>query len=74
MESDPEQAIEQDIAELDKRVDELEEHIGEARDASTAEEFAGDWDQTGDQAGGEDPVGAHEERDEPSEDRRPGNA
>jgi predicted nucleic acid-binding Zn-ribbon protein len=73
MENDPEQAIEQDIAELDKRVDQLEDHIEEAKDASTAEELVGDWDQTDDQSGGEDPVGAHEERDEPSEDRRPEN-
>ena len=73
MERDPEQAIEHDIEELDARVDRLEDSIDEAKDASTAEELVGDWDQTDDQAGGEDPVGAHKERDEPSEDRRPEN-
>jgi hypothetical protein len=73
MEREPDQAIERDIEELDERIDRLGEHIDEARDLSTAEELVGDWDQTDDQAGGEDPVGAHEERDEPSEDRRPDN-
>jgi hypothetical protein len=33
--------------------------------------IAGDWQGTDDQAGGEDPTGAHEERDEPAEDRSP---
>lgn len=74
MEHDPERAIEDDIAELDQRVDKLEDGIDAAKDASQAEEVVGDWDQTDDQAGGEDPVGAHEERDEPSEDKRPENA
>lgn len=73
MESDPEQAIERDIAELDERVERLESNIGEAKELSSAEEIAGDWDQTDDQAGGEDPVGAHEEADEASEDQRPEN-
>lgn len=74
MERDPEQAIERDISELDERVERLEDSIDEAKEAATAEELVGDWDQTDDQAGGEDPVGAHEERDEASEDRRPENA
>lgn len=69
MERDPEQ----DIEELDERVARLEDSIDEAKEASTAEELVGDWDQTDDQAGGEDPVGAHEERDEASEDSRPEN-
>jgi hypothetical protein len=74
MESDPEQAIERAADELEERVDHLEHRIGEARELSSAKEIAGDPDQTDDQAGGEDPVGAHEERDEPSEDQRPENA
>jgi len=73
MSSDPEQSIEHDIAELDERVEKLEGQISEAKELGSAEEIAGDWDQTDDQAGGEDPVGAHEERDEASEDRRPEN-
>jgi hypothetical protein len=73
MESDPEQAIERDIAELDERLERLDDSVAEAKDAADAEELVGDWDQTDDQAGGEDPVGAHEERDEPSEDERPEN-
>lgn len=71
MERDPEGRLEHDISELDERVDRLEESIGEARELSQAEAIAGDWDKTDDQAGGEDPVGAHEEADEPSEDRGP---
>ena len=73
MERDPEQAIEQDIQELDERLDQLEDSVADAKEAANAEELVGDWDQTDDQAGGEDPVGAHEERDEASEDRRPEN-
>jgi len=70
MERDPEQSLERDIGELEERLDGLEHRLGEAKDLSQAEEVAGDWDQTDDQAGGEDPVGAHEERDEPSEDAK----
>lgn len=58
METDPEQAIEHDIEELDQRLDRLEDSVSEARDAAGAEELVGDWNQTDDQAGGEDPVGA----------------
>lgn len=68
MERDPEDTLERDIDELDDRIDRLEQRIGEAKDLSEAKEVAGNWDATNDQAGGEDPVGAHEERDEPSED------
>ena len=73
METDPEQAIERSADELEERVERLEESIDEAKEASTAEGIIGDWGQTDDQAGGEDPVGARDERDEPSEDRRPEN-
>src|SRR4051794_6175808 len=69
MEHDPEQALERDAAELGERIDRLESSIEESHDG--LESIAGDWDQTDDQAGGEDPGGAHEEPDEPSEDRRP---
>ena len=75
---DPEQALERDAAELEERVDRLDGQIDEAKDKlkaradeaqrlGEAEDVAGDWRATDDQAGGEDPVGAHEERDEPSE-------
>jgi hypothetical protein len=73
MDDDPEQALEQLGDELDERVHKLEDSIDKAKEAATAEELVGDWDQTDDQAGGEDPVGAHEERDEASEDKRPEN-
>lgn len=50
MESDPEQAIERMTEELDQRVEQLGEHIEEAKEASTGEDLVGDWDQTDDQA------------------------
>jgi predicted nucleic acid-binding Zn-ribbon protein len=78
METDPAQAIEHDAGELEERVEKLSAHIddakarledraAEAQDLEEAKDVAGDFKQTDDQAGGEDPVGAHEERDEPSE-------
>ena len=36
--------------------------------SQAVDDVAGDWQGKDDQAGGEDPVGAHEERDEPAED------
>ena len=74
MESDPEQAIEHDIDELDERVERLEAQIDEARELSSAKEIAGDRDRTEDHAGGEDPVGAHEERDRAHADEVGGSA
>jgi hypothetical protein len=78
MDRDPEQAIEHDAAELEERVQRLdgqlddarqrlEERAREAQRLGEADDVAGDWQATDDQAGGEDPVGAHEEADEPSE-------
>jgi hypothetical protein len=80
MERDPEQAIERDADELEERVARLDGQIDEAREKlearakeakrlGEAEDVAGDWEATDDQAGGEDAVGAHEERDEASESR-----
>jgi len=66
MEHDPEERLEHDAAELEERIERLKGQIGETHEA--LENVAGDWQGTDDQAGGEDPVGAHEERDEPSED------
>ena len=68
MEHDPEQRLEHDAAELEERIERLEGSIDASHEG--LENIAGDWDQTDDQAGGEDAVGAHEERDEPSEDER----
>ncbi len=49
----------------------LKDRAEEARGpGQEAEDLAGDYQGTDDQAGGEDPVGAHSERDEPSEDER----
>jgi sugar-specific transcriptional regulator TrmB len=78
METDPEQALERQADELEERVERLSDGIDEAKDRlkdradeaerlGEAEDVAGNWSDTDDQAGGEDPVGAHEERDEPSE-------
>ena len=68
MSTDPERDLERDISELEERVDGLDESIREAKDHANVDAIAGDWQGTDDQAGGEDPVGAHEERDEPAED------
>ena len=78
METDPGQAIEHDADELEERVEKLSAHIDDARERledrvaeaqelGEAQDVVGDFEQTDDQAGGEDPVGAHAERDEPSE-------
>ena len=78
METDPGQAIEHEADELEERVEKLSAHIDDARERledrvaeaqelGEAKDVVGDFKQTDDQAGGEDPVGAHEERDEPSE-------
>jgi hypothetical protein len=53
-------------------IDEAKEHLKaraeEARRLGEGDDVAGDWQATDDQAGGEDPTGAHREADEPSED------
>jgi len=68
MERDPEQALERDVSELEERIDRLEGQIEESHEG--LEDIAGNWHGTDDQAGGEDPVGAHEEPDEPAEEGR----
>jgi hypothetical protein len=76
---EPEEALEHTVDELEERTERLGEHIDEARDLAkdraeeargpgAGGEVAGDWQGTDDQAGGEDPVGAAEERDEAAED------
>jgi hypothetical protein len=61
MEHDPEQRLEHDAAELEERIERLEGQIEQSHEG--LQNIVGDWDKTDDQAGGEDPVGAHEERD-----------
>lgn len=60
---DPDRAPDQDADELEGRIDRLDEHIDESReglrarqeDADLGEDLAGDWEDTDDDAGGEDP-------------------
>jgi hypothetical protein len=60
--TDPEDDLERTGDELEERIERLDDHIGEARqeakarakDGDPAEGAAGDWDDTDDDAGGED--------------------
>ena len=78
---DPAEQLERQADELAARTERLGEHLDEAREKledraseaqrlGEAEDLVGDFQGTDDQSGGEDPVGAHEERDEPAEDGR----
>ena len=76
--TDPEHDLERTGDELEQRIDRLDDEIGEAKqeakarheDQDPAEDVAGDWEDTDDEAGGEDPEafddpeGADEELDE----------
>jgi hypothetical protein len=61
--TDPEQDLERSGDELEERIERLDEHIGEARqeaearseDPDPVEDTAGDWEDTDDDSGGEDP-------------------
>jgi hypothetical protein len=61
--TDPEQDLESTGDELEERIERLDDHIGEARQEAKAraededpfEDAAGDWEETDDDAGGEDP-------------------
>ena len=61
--TDPEQDLERSGDELEERIDRLDEHIGEAKQEAKAraededpfEDAEGDWEETDDAAGGEDP-------------------
>jgi len=63
-ERDPEARLEQGADELEGRLDKLGEDIDDARqelrarqeDADIGEDVAGDWEDTDDDAGGEDPA------------------
>jgi hypothetical protein len=60
---DPDRALRQDADELEQRIDRLDERIQESReglrarqeDADLGDELVGDWEDTDDDAGGEDP-------------------
>jgi len=60
------EAMDDSIRHLEERSEQLEEHIAESRrelhdmEQTTGGEVAGDWRDTEDDAGGEDPEGAHE--------------
>jgi hypothetical protein len=61
--TDPAQDLERSGDELEERLERLDDHIGEARQEAKArsedpdpfEEAAGDWEDTDDDSGGEDP-------------------
>jgi hypothetical protein len=61
--TDPEQDLERTGDELEERLGRLDDHIGEAQQEAKAraededpfEDAAGDWEETDDDAGGEDP-------------------
>jgi hypothetical protein len=61
--TDPERELKRTGDELEERIDHLDDRIGEARreaqarheDQDPLEETAGDWEDTDDDAGGEDP-------------------
>ncbi len=64
--TEPERNLEQTGDELEERLDRLDDHIDESRKEATArseenadpfENVAGDWEDTDDNAGGEDPEG-----------------
>ena len=64
--TEPERNLKQTGDELEERLDRLDEHIDESRKEATArseqnedpfEDVAGDWEDTDDDAGGEDPEG-----------------
>jgi hypothetical protein len=78
-ETDPAEDLERQTDELEARTQRLGEHLDEAKEKledraaeaqrlGEAEDVVGDFHDTDDQAGGEDPVGAHAERDEAAED------
>jgi cellobiose phosphorylase len=61
--SDVEQGLQREGDDMENRLEQLDEHIDEARDQAQArtgdsdtwDETAGDWEDTDDAAGGEDP-------------------
>ena len=63
--TDPEDELERTGDELEERIEHLDDHIGEARQEAKArkeeddpsEDVAGDWEDTEDDTGGEDPAG-----------------
>jgi hypothetical protein len=64
--TDPDKQLEHTGDELEERLDRLDENIDDARKEATArseenddpfEDVAGDWEDTDDDAGGEDPEG-----------------
>ena len=76
--TEPDRNLEQSGDELEERLDRLDEHIDESRKEATArsqenedpfEDVAGDWEDTDDDAGGEDPAAFDDpERDEEDDD------
>jgi len=74
--TDPERELKRSGDELEERIDRLDDHIGEAHQEAHArreeqdpfEDAAGDFEDTDDDAGGEDPAGFDDpEADEPED-------
>ena len=71
-ERDPEARLERTADELEERLGRLDEHVGEAKakaaeragDADVGEDAVGDFEEVHDEAGGEDPSGAGEDKDD----------
>lgn len=71
--------IEDRSDEMEHDLHKLEDHISEAEkklearkeDADIADDVAGDWDGEQDRGGGDDPVGAKEDADQPASDQEP---
>jgi len=75
--TDPDQNLERTGDELEERIDRLDDRIDESRKEASArseenadpfENVAGDWEETDDDAGGEDPQGFYDpEREDDDE-------
>jgi hypothetical protein len=76
--TDPDRNLERSGDELEERLERLDEHIDDSKQEAKArskegedpfEEVAGDWEDTDDDAGGEDPEGFDDpEKDEDEDD------
>ncbi|MEA2248893.1 MAG: hypothetical protein QOH46_3422 [Solirubrobacteraceae bacterium] len=75
--TDPDRSLERTGDELEERIERLDDHIDDSKKELTArreeadepsEKTAGDWEDTDDDAGGEDPSGFDDPESEDDED------